>query len=58
MDIDEARVYLVKKHKLEFREYILKRLAGDFAVALAEDHILLTRQLEAELKHRRDDCND
>ena len=38
MNIDQAREYLKKQHNPEFHNYIDKHLAGDFAVALAENH--------------------
>lgn len=58
MNIEEAREYLVKQHKPEFKNYILFHLAGDCAVEIAEQHERLTLQLEKELKYIRDNSND
>ena len=57
MNIDEARAYLMKYHKPEYQNYIMIKLAGDFAVAVAEDHERISRQLSAELKYRNDKEN-
>jgi hypothetical protein len=44
MTIDQARDYLKRRYKNEYHKYIDTKLAGDFAVAIAE------KQYKMELK--------
>jgi hypothetical protein len=46
MNIDEARAYLVENNKYEYKDYIMNKLAGDFAVEMAKEHKALKQRSE------------
>ncbi len=46
MNIDEARAYLKANFKPEYHKYIDKKLAGDFAVSIAEKMSEICNELE------------
>jgi len=58
MNIDEAREYLKDRLPSEHYNYINNHLAGDFAVAIANDYKTILYQLKAELKWRNDNDNN